>query len=145
MNLMMNHKRSETLFVRCIPVTYALSYKHSLVHQCQFESAPVSVTWLFQSDTCTDTGFCTTSLTHQYWTAKVKQQQINKPHEQKKVGVTCLSRNSLVSFSMCPSYRFVVKLIRPIFERPKSVSLMCPIDVMRRLNEKTSIYQTAQW
>lgn len=50
---------------------------------------------------------------------------------------TCLSRNSLVSFSMCPSYRFVVKLIKPILERPKSVSLMCPIDVMRRLQKTT--------
>lgn len=38
-----------------------------------------------------------------------------------------------MSFSMCPSYKFVVKLIRPIFERPKSVSLMCPMEVMRRL------------
>lgn len=37
---------------------------------------------------------------------------------------------------MCPSYRFVVKLIKPIFDRPKSVSLMCPMDVMRRLQER---------
>lgn len=34
---------------------------------------------------------------------------------------------------MCPSYRLVVRLIRPILDRPKSVSLMWPIEVMRRL------------
>lgn len=47
-----------------------------------------------------------------------------------------MSRNSRVSFSMCPSYRLVVKLIRPILERPKSVSLMCPMEVMRRLERR---------
>jgi len=41
--------------------------------------------------------------------------------------------NSLVSFSMCSSYRFVVMFIKPILDKPKSVSLMCPIDVMSRL------------
>ena len=41
--------------------------------------------------------------------------------------------NSLVSFSMCPSYRLVVRFIRPILDRPKSVSLMWPIDVINRL------------
>lgn len=46
---------------------------------------------------------------------------------------TCLSRNSLASFSMCPSYRLVVRLIRPIFDKPKSVSLMCPMEVISRL------------
>lgn len=46
---------------------------------------------------------------------------------------TCLSRNSRASFSMWPSYRLVVKLINPILDRPKSVSLMCPIEVIRRL------------
>lgn len=49
---------------------------------------------------------------------------------------TCLSKNSRVSFSMCPSYKFVVRLIRPIFERPKSVSLMWPIEVIRRLRRE---------
>lgn len=49
---------------------------------------------------------------------------------------TCLSKNSRVSFSICPSYKFVVKLIRPIFDRPKSVSLMCPIEVIRRLRRE---------
>lgn len=52
---------------------------------------------------------------------------------------TCLSRNSLASFSMWPSYRLVVRLIRPIFDKPKSVSLMWPIDVIRRLGNETSI------
>ena len=46
---------------------------------------------------------------------------------------TCLSRNSLASFSMWPSYRLVVRLIRPIFDKPKSVSLMCPMEVISRL------------
>lgn len=46
---------------------------------------------------------------------------------------TCLSRNSRASFSMWPSYRLVVRLISPILERPKSVSLMCPMEVMSRL------------
>lgn len=46
---------------------------------------------------------------------------------------TCLSRNSRASFSMWPSYKLVVRLIRPILESPKSVSLMCPMDVIRRL------------
>lgn len=46
---------------------------------------------------------------------------------------TCLSRNSRASFSMWPSYRLVVRLISPILERPKSVSLMCPMEVIRRL------------
>lgn len=55
---------------------------------------------------------------------------------------TCLSRNSLVSFSMCPSYRFVVKLIKPILERPKSVSLMCPKEVMRRLRRESDHFST---
>lgn len=49
---------------------------------------------------------------------------------------TCLSMNSLVSFSMCPSYRLVVMFIRPIFESPKSVSLMCPMDVINKLQRK---------
>lgn len=44
--------------------------------------------------------------------------------------------NSLVSFSMCPSYRLVVMFIRPIFESPKSVSLMCPMDVINKLQKK---------
>lgn len=52
---------------------------------------------------------------------------------------TCLSTNSRVSFSMCPSYKFVVRLMRPIFDRPKSVSLMWPIEVMRRLGEKSKV------
>lgn len=47
--------------------------------------------------------------------------------------LTCLSTNSLVSFSMWPSYRLVVMFIRPILERPKSVSLMWPIDVINKL------------
>ncbi len=47
--------------------------------------------------------------------------------------LTCLSMNSLVSFSMCSSYRLVVMFIKPILDRPKSVSLMCPIDVMSKL------------
>ena len=34
---------------------------------------------------------------------------------------------------MWPSYRLVVRLIRPILERPKSVSLMCPMEVISRL------------
>lgn len=46
---------------------------------------------------------------------------------------TCLSRNSLASFSMWPSYKLVVRLIRPIFDKPKSVSLMCPMEVISRL------------
>ncbi|TNN34428.1 hypothetical protein EYF80_055409 [Liparis tanakae] len=46
---------------------------------------------------------------------------------------TCLSMNSLVSFSTWPSYRLVVMFIRPIFDRPKSVSLMWPMDVISRL------------
>lgn len=49
---------------------------------------------------------------------------------------TCLSMNSLVSFSMCPSYKLVVMFIRPIFESPKSVSLMCPMEVINKLQEK---------
>lgn len=40
---------------------------------------------------------------------------------------------------MCPSYKFVVRLMRPILDRPKSVSLMWPIEVMRRLNEKSKV------
>lgn len=51
---------------------------------------------------------------------------------------TCLSKNSRVSFSMCPSYKLVVRLIRPILERPKSVSLMWPIEVIRRLRTETA-------
>lgn len=47
---------------------------------------------------------------------------------------TCLSMNSLVSFSMCPSYKLVVMFIRPIFDRPKSVSLMCPMEVINKLH-----------
>lgn len=54
------------------------------------------------------------------------------------VCLTCLSKNSRVSFSMCPSYKLVVRLMRPILERPKSVSLMWPIAVIRRL----TTYQT---
>lgn len=50
--------------------------------------------------------------------------------------LTCLSRNSRASFSMWPSYKFVVRLMRPILERPKSVSLMCPMDVIRRLGSQ---------
>lgn len=50
--------------------------------------------------------------------------------------LTCLSRNSRASFSMWPSYKFVVRLIRPILERPKSVSLMCPMDVISRLGNQ---------
>lgn len=46
---------------------------------------------------------------------------------------TCLSINSLVSFSMWPSYRLVVMFIRPILDRPKSVSLMWPMDVINKL------------
>lgn len=46
---------------------------------------------------------------------------------------TCLSRNSLASFSMWPSYRLVVRLIRPILDKPKSVSLMWPMEVISRL------------
>jgi hypothetical protein len=34
---------------------------------------------------------------------------------------------------MCPSYKLVVRLMSPILERPKSVSLMWPMEVMRRL------------
>lgn len=34
---------------------------------------------------------------------------------------------------MCPSYRLVVRLIRPIFDKPKSVSLMWPMEVISRL------------
>lgn len=49
---------------------------------------------------------------------------------------TCLSMNSLVSFSMCPSYKLVVIFIRPIFESPKSVSLMCPMEVINKLQEE---------
>lgn len=44
--------------------------------------------------------------------------------------------NSLVSFSMCPSYRLVVMFMRPIFESPKSVSLMCPMDVINKLQKE---------
>lgn len=40
---------------------------------------------------------------------------------------------------MCPSYKFVVRLMRPIFDRPKSVSLMWPIEVMRRLYNKSKV------
>lgn len=47
-----------------------------------------------------------------------------------------------MSFSMCPSYRFVVKLIKPILERPKSVSLMCPMEVMRRLRRESDRFST---
>ena len=47
-----------------------------------------------------------------------------------------MSMNSLVSFSMCPSYRLVVRFIRPILDRPKSVSLMWPMDVINRLEEE---------
>lgn len=46
---------------------------------------------------------------------------------------TCLSTNSRVSFSMWPSHRLVAMFIRPILERPKSVSLMWPIDVINKL------------
>lgn len=53
---------------------------------------------------------------------------------------TCLSRNSRASFSMCPSYRLVVKLIKPILDRPKSVSLMCPIDVISRLLKNKPLF-----
>lgn len=52
---------------------------------------------------------------------------------------TCLSMNSLVSFSICPSYRLVVMFIRPIFERPKSVSLMCPMEVINKLQKKRTL------
>lgn len=46
--------------------------------------------------------------------------------------------NSLVSFSMCPSYKLVVMFIRPIFDSPKSVSLMCPMEVINKLQKKES-------
>lgn len=39
---------------------------------------------------------------------------------------------------MCPSYKLVVRLIRPILDRPKSVSLMWPIEVIRRLRTDTA-------
>ena len=42
---------------------------------------------------------------------------------------------------MCPSYKFVVRLIRPILERPKSVSLMWPIEVIRRLEIRNAKVQ----
>lgn len=49
--------------------------------------------------------------------------------------------NSLVSFSMCPSYKLVVMFIRPIFESPKSVNLMCPMEVISKLRgEKTDTH-----
>lgn len=51
----------------------------------------------------------------------------------KKNSLTCLSTNSLVSFSTWPSYRLVVMFIRPILDRPKSVSLMWPMDVINKL------------
>lgn len=38
---------------------------------------------------------------------------------------------------MCPSYKLVVRLIRPILDRPKSVSLMWPIEVIRRLSRNS--------
>lgn len=59
--------------------------------------------------------------------------------------LTCLSRNSRASFSMWPSYKFVVRLMRPILERPKSVSLMCPMDVIRRLGNQTHKYGVISW
>ena len=37
---------------------------------------------------------------------------------------------------MCPSYKFVVMFIRPIFDSPKSVSLMCPMEVINKLQGK---------
>lgn len=40
---------------------------------------------------------------------------------------------------MCSSYKFVVRLMRPILDRPKSVSLMWPIEVMRRLYNKSKV------
>ncbi len=43
--------------------------------------------------------------------------------------------NSLVSFSMWPSYKLVVMFIKPILDRPKSVSLMWPMDVINKLFE----------
>lgn len=49
------------------------------------------------------------------------------------LGHTCLSTNSRASFSMWPSYRLVAMLMRPILDRPKSVSLMWPREVMSRL------------
>jgi hypothetical protein len=42
---------------------------------------------------------------------------------------------------MCPSYRLVVRLIRPILDRPKSVSLMWPIEVIRRLVETGTTHE----
>ena len=47
-----------------------------------------------------------------------------------------MSTNSLVSFSMWPSYRLVVMFMRPIFDRPKSVSLMWPMEVINKLENK---------
>ena len=43
---------------------------------------------------------------------------------------------------MCPSYKLVVRLISPILDRPKSVSLMCPIEVIKRLGTETETYST---
>lgn len=40
---------------------------------------------------------------------------------------------------MCPSYRLVVMFMSPIFDRPKSVSLMCPKEVINKLEEKKNI------
>lgn len=34
---------------------------------------------------------------------------------------------------MWPSYKLVVRLISPILDKPKSVSLMCPMEVISRL------------
>lgn len=52
--------------------------------------------------------------------------------------------NSLVSFSMCPSYKLVVMFIRPIFDSPKSVNLMCPMEVISKLQgEKTDTHTHA--
>lgn len=50
-----------------------------------------------------------------------------------------MSRNSLVSFSICPSYKLVVMFIRPIFDSPKSVSLMCPKEVINKLQNDGNI------
>ncbi len=56
--------------------------------------------------------------------------------EKRRDKQTCLSMNSLVSFSMCPSYKLVVMFIRPIFDSPKSVSLMWPMEVINKLQMK---------
>ena len=47
---------------------------------------------------------------------------------------TCLSENCLVSVSMYPSYRLVARDMSPILLSPKSVSLMWPSAVIRRLS-----------